>query len=474
MAGKSQRKSPSTGGGGAEAAAGRRSGGGGAGNAARAARIAEANTSGGGAQLPYFNQVQAAFGHHDISEVRAHMGGEAAASAAQIDAEAYTYGTDIVFGGSPTLHLVAEEATHAVQQGAGEAPSSGLGQEGDRYETFAQQVADRVVAGQSVEAMLDRIASPGRVQVTQPAVQRRYGGKKEVSSKAMSRIGHAKSAIDHTKKVLSHGGGNQKEALQATNFNSYFRMAAMRDPDCWYLDRELFALARANPSALTAAKADLAQGGNCGEHAAIAFDYLRRNAGGETIHKSAKEGLDHAFVVIGDIRNDADDELVVSDPWPTAPTACLWEDHFAYTRNRDDLKAHQTLEADGEDIKAAIAAGLDLSAKGKAMIAQSMSEERTKEEIKKGTEGEKPWIWQHPNAARVEYDYHAREEAPVAPTIETPTPTTPTPTPATTTDTPTSDTTPTSSDTSSSSSETSTSEGGGRDYLGWLRRWAGF
>ena len=69
--------------------------------------------------------------------------------------------------------------------------------------------------------------------------------------------------------------------------------------------------------------------------------------------------------------------------------------------------------------------------KGRTSVAARAGKgEATKEEIKKGTEGEKPWIWQHANAARVEYDYHAREEAPVAPTIETPTPTTPTPTPA--------------------------------------------
>ena len=441
MAGKAHRPARDTGGGGDAAQSTKR--GGGAGNAARAARLAEQGTSGGGGRLPHFDALQAAFGHHDLSEIQAHTGSGAQAAADGIGAEAFAYGTSVAFGGTPTLHLAAEEVTHVMQQAAGQAPSSGLGQEGDRYEAFATQVADRVVAGDSVQGLIDGLRAPGRLSVSQPAVQRRNLGRKTVSSLAMGRITDAQAGIDHTKGVLSHGAGNQLEALKATKFNSYFRMAAMRDRGAWEIDPSVYDLCRSHPEALTAAKADLAQGGNCGEHAAIAFDYLRTNTS-HIVNKSAKEGLDHAFVVIGDAEKDGDDELVVCDPWPTAPTACLWEDHFAFTADRDQLNLHSTATGDGQDVKAAIAKGLRLSAKGMAMVRNSMSEERTKEEIEKGTEGDKPWIWQHADAASSKYTYEAEKPAP----------------------------TPDTGDTSTDSGDSGLSDDESR-YMDWLRQWMG-
>jgi hypothetical protein len=226
----------------------------------------------------------------------------------------------------------------------------------------------------------------------------------------MTRLAAARAGIDHTKQVMSQGAGNQYEALEDTNFNSYFRMAAMRDPECWILDPNLFDLANQYPDALTAAKADLAAGGNCGEHAMVAFDYLRTR-GGHTVNRADKSGLDHAFVILGDIGTDSDADLVVCDPWPTAPTACLWEDHFGYTPDPGQLNTRNTASAeDTEDIKAILAQGLRLSAKGEEMIQYAFDEERTKEELEKGTSGDKPWIWNQVGAASTEYTYV--EEAP--------------------------------------------------------------
>lgn len=66
--------------------------------------------------------MESRFGH-DFGNVRVHADAQAADSARQIDAAAYTSGSDIVFGGgryetsSPTgLHLLAHELTHVVQQ----------------------------------------------------------------------------------------------------------------------------------------------------------------------------------------------------------------------------------------------------------------------------------------------------------------------------------------------------------------------
>ena len=144
--------------------------------------------------------------------------------------------------------------------------------------------------------------------------------KKEVSASAQSRLAVAKQAIATTKAVMSFGAGNQVEALKATNLNSKHRLQVMRHDPFWELAPGIRALAAANPEALIAAKADLAHGGNCGEHAWVAYHYLRQHASGQNIQVSAKDGLDHAFVLIGDVQGaDKDSDLAVADPWPTRP-----------------------------------------------------------------------------------------------------------------------------------------------------------
>jgi hypothetical protein len=155
------------------------------------------------------------------------------------------------------------------------------------------------------------------------AVQKKEGkdGKKTVTGKAGARLAFARASIAHAKTVFAFGAGNQYEALKATNFNSYFRMAAMREDSFWEIADSVRALAAQNPEALTAAKADLAHGGNCGEHAQVGFDHLRATAKGQILNMADVEGLDHAFVIMGDIDGESDADLTVCDPWPTQATA---------------------------------------------------------------------------------------------------------------------------------------------------------
>ncbi len=377
----------------------------GPGNAARAEELAEKGTQGGGTRFPFLEQIQASFGPHDVTDARAHIDQDAKEATAGLGAMAVAHGDDVAFDGPPDLFTAAHEAAHVVQQGSGGGPASGLGQEGDRDEQVADQVAERVVAGESAAPLLDQVAQESGS--ASEAVQLRSLPEKEVSSQAMGRLKQAADAIEETDKVMAFGAGNQLEALQATNFNSYFRMAAMRDNDCWELHPSVISLARQYPEALTAAKADLAQGGNCGEYAMVAFDILRQRASGDVVNRCDSEGLDHAYVILGDIAQEADHELVVADAWPTAPTACLWEDFFGYRSDRGDLNTRNTASGDDRDVKAAIAAGLRLSAKGEAMLQHGFDEEKTKEEIKSGREGENPWIWAHSNTAAQgsEYEY---------------------------------------------------------------------
>ncbi len=111
--------------------------------------------------LPHADQIQRSFGRHDISSIQAHVGGEAAASAGAMGAEAYASGNHVVLGTGTDLSTVAHEAAHVVQQRAGVQLKGGVGAAGDQHEQHADAVAARVTAGQSAEALLDAYAGSG-------------------------------------------------------------------------------------------------------------------------------------------------------------------------------------------------------------------------------------------------------------------------------------------------------------------------
>jgi len=232
---------------------------------------------------------------------------------------------------------------------------------------------------------------------------------KEVSPKGYSRLQVSAKAIEATK-VAIQNQGNQIPALKRTNMNSKYRLDAMRDPRAWeYTTRESAQLARENPEAAYAAKANLAHGGNCGEHAWVAYHYLRLHAGGENIQLSQKSGLDHGFVIVGDLKSDKDNELAVSDPWPNSPMACLWEDHFAHTADRTKIINHQSMVADGKSFQAAIQAGLKLSSYGEQLIKMSDSEEETKKQTDDSTANH---FWNHDKTTKTGHEFDYKPAAP--------------------------------------------------------------
>ena len=140
---------------------------------------AAAGVSGPGGALPHAARIQAAFGPaHDVSSIRAHVGGAAAVAAARLGAEAYATGNQIAFARSPSLHTAAHEAAHVVQQRAGVQLLGGVGEADDTYERNADAVADRVVAGRSAADLLPE-ASGARGA---PAVQlRRLPGQQDLA-----------------------------------------------------------------------------------------------------------------------------------------------------------------------------------------------------------------------------------------------------------------------------------------------------
>ena len=152
--------------------------------------VAASGLHGTADRLPHFDLILQSFGHHDLSKVRAHVGGAAAASAEQLGARAFAFGDDIGFASSPDLHTAAHEAAHVVQQRSGVQLSGGIdGGVGDPYELHADAVADAVVTGRSAEALLDSMAGSGGG----PAVQRKSAGR--VRTRKERRFAHSPGGL---------------------------------------------------------------------------------------------------------------------------------------------------------------------------------------------------------------------------------------------------------------------------------------
>ncbi len=232
---------------------------------------------------------------------------------------------------------------------------------------------------------------------------------KQVSAKAMARLSMAQNAIDFTKRSIKQAG-NQRPALDDTNFNSYYRMKVARGNQYWKVDKDVRDLIRKDPDAFKAAKAQKARGGNCGEHAQIAFQFLRSKYKGETIHL-ASHSMDHAFALIGKLYDINTKEMAVADAWPTHGKAVLWDDFFAYDDMPfDKVTLRNSMVADGKNTAETIAAGISLNARGRRMISREHSEERSDKKIE---QGEGRWVWDQPDTYRdspINYELNEQEE----------------------------------------------------------------
>ncbi|MEO8929043.1 MAG: DUF4157 domain-containing protein, partial [Caldimonas sp.] len=100
--------------------------------AADPSAIATAGVQSANERMPHHDQIQASFGRHDISGVRAQTGGGAAEASRGLGASAYAVGDRVGFAESPDLHTAAHEAAHVVQQQAGVQLKGGIdGGKGD-------------------------------------------------------------------------------------------------------------------------------------------------------------------------------------------------------------------------------------------------------------------------------------------------------------------------------------------------------
>lgn len=119
--------------------------------------------------LPHAARIQRSFGRYSLHQIQAHQGSEATTSAKTIEAQAFTSGNHVVFAGTPSLQIAAHEAAHVIQQQNGIHLPGSIDTPGDRYERNAEAVAQRVVAGQSAEALLDQGIGTVHMSAAKPA-----------------------------------------------------------------------------------------------------------------------------------------------------------------------------------------------------------------------------------------------------------------------------------------------------------------
>ena len=125
-------------------------------NTAQVHDAAARGTAGSGGPLPFLDTLEASLGtQHNLRNIQAYSGTAARSAATEMGAEAYAVGDKVAFAGTPSLHTVAHETAHVLQQRAGVQLKGGIGSAEDPYERHADAVADRVVSGQSAADLLN-------------------------------------------------------------------------------------------------------------------------------------------------------------------------------------------------------------------------------------------------------------------------------------------------------------------------------
>lgn len=137
--------------------------------------IAERGVASARSELPFRDQIQSAFGPHDVSGIRAQVGGPAAEASRSLGARAYATGNRVGFAEAPDLHTAAHEAAHVVQQTSGISLKNIDGGASDAHERHADAVADAVVRGESAAPLLAGIAGSGIATASAGSVQRKTG-----------------------------------------------------------------------------------------------------------------------------------------------------------------------------------------------------------------------------------------------------------------------------------------------------------
>ncbi len=190
---------------------------------------AQAGVAGAGSPLPHVDVIQRAFGKHDVSGIKAQIGGPAVQATQALGASAYATGNTVAFASSPDLHTAAHEAAHVIQQQRGAVGFQGLGAADDEHERHADAVADAVVVGRSAESLLDNLSNGSQSE----AIQRKTAAvHEEPDHKEPSWVRptqHVSETPEHVGSIFFHTKNAQVDSRDRSLFqelaNSYARFA---------------------------------------------------------------------------------------------------------------------------------------------------------------------------------------------------------------------------------------------------------
>ena len=156
-----------------------------------------------------------------------------------------------------------------------------------------------------------------------------------VSTGLYQRLQLADQAIAHVKAHLPFGAGNQLEAWCLTRGNARQR----RDQGkavTKFGQKEKEAIKKTLVSTGSAALVSLVtQGATCREYAALIYEYLKRQGVPEQeLTINSMQTGDHVLIIFGP--QNASEQTVAVDAWPTHAQALRWQDHFASDKGAKD------------------------------------------------------------------------------------------------------------------------------------------
>ncbi len=188
---------------------------------------------------------------------------------------------------------------------------------------FSHFILSFTLIGVGIGTVQPAGASPG--QETQTKKKDEFAKERIVSPKVAERLRLAAQTIRFVKRAVPEAG-NQKDSIERTDGNSYKRLRVTRNTNVATRVPALADLAASDHVASRAAVIACTGGGNCNEIAMMSFQYLKGRGVNHTITRAGSEGLDHLFVLIGDLKHDKPSEIVVVDPWVTHPQPLLLTD----------------------------------------------------------------------------------------------------------------------------------------------------
>ena len=221
--------------------------------------------------------------------------------------------------------------------------------------------------------------------------------KKVVPRETKALLDLGEQAIGIVKETISSGAGNIAYDLNASQNRGFEKLCYTRA--CTYHAPDIPKNYR-NLVAREAAQVRAGHGGNCDEHALLAGAELNRLLpAGTPLALCRIQGLDHSFVVVGDLEGDRAG-LVVVDAWPTAAQAVVGGDFKWGTPQR--FEARYPFQANGEDV-------ISKRVK-KVRNADGDPAAEVEAPAMPGARQQKVWVDTHVTANRLRIRYRAEKE----------------------------------------------------------------